>query len=606
MSSNDGLDEETLYSISRRQAIMGIAGAGATALAGCSGGGGNSNGSKKSNSDGGSSSGSSGSSGDSGKPKDSTFDTYTWLVPANAQYNPFVAKNWDDKIAQAIFDPLAEYNNKTGKYKGYIAKEWSIDGNTMTMKLRNDYTWHNGDQVTASDVVTQFTINKAFGDPIWTSMNSIKAKDKFTVQADIKKVNPDVFWAQMFPQGRLVHSPKSRFGKWAKKLEDDSNNALQKFTQFTPKDPIGNGPFKHVQSDNQHHMTEWYDDYPLAKKPNFTKWRLTTEQTNQAKWAAIKGGECDSLDTVTPPEVFNSMPDYVHQLKMPTYGGSGLMFNMDHEHLKSAAVRRAIAYMIPREPIGATIYAPVNSNPKYLTGLPNATNNRLLGDSLNKFEQYQVNEDKATKTLQNAGYSKSGGMWTKDGSKLSFSISVDAGYTSEVTGYKALAGKLSKFGMDVGVNSVSDSAFWGSTWPNSDFDAAQSFWGARNPYQAFRTYFAGGQGSTAAAMNTPASFKVPKEVGNPDSSMQTAKVADLLDNVKTAQGDQALKQATKELAWVFNWTLPCIPIAQKKAQILITRDDWDMPPADSKQMLQGQYDVIFMLTRTGDLQAKTN
>lgn len=591
MPRSNGNAEPRSDSVSRREILRVGVGAGMVALAGCSGGGET----QKGNADG---------SGNGGQSKDDTFDTYTWTIPTNAQFNPYASKNWDDKIRQLVFDPLAQYNHKTGEYKGYIASDWSIDGRTLTLKVRDGYTWHNGDPLTADDIVTQFQISKFFKNPIWDYFESVEATDDRTVHAKITDVSSEVLYAELFNQDRYVYAPKSRFGKWLKKLRSGGDSALQKFLQYAPNEPLGNGPMKISDKNQQRYLLEWYDDYPLADKPNFSKWQLNVEQSNQAKWAAIKGGECDSLETFMPKSVLNSVPKAVEMQTLPTYGGSCLAFNHAHEHLGNVAVRKAIAYVLPRPRLSGTIYAPVDNPVEYVTGLSAATNKSVLGDLLGQFERYEQSTEKAAKVLQDAGYEKKGGTWKKDGSPIGFTISVDASYTNQVSGYKAAAGILSDFGMNAQVESVSDSAFWGDTFPNSKFDAAQNFWGARVPYNAERSHFIGGSGSTARAINIPDTFDVPGTFGDPDSSTKSVSPSDLLSSLKTAQSDSETKSRTKEVAWLFNQTLPQLPIVQKKIQIFYTTDVWELPPKDSAAMHQGAYNLIHMLLRSGDLRAK--
>ncbi|KZN22597.1 hypothetical protein A4G99_19230 [Haladaptatus sp. R4] len=558
------------------------------ALAGCSGGDGNNT---KGNSSGGGS-------------NDDTFDTFTWTIPTNAQFNPYASKNWDDKIRNLIFDPLAQYNHKTGKYKGYIVSDWSIDGSTLTLKIRDGYTWHNGDPVTADDLITQFQIEKFFENPIWDYFNSVEATDDHTVKAKVKKVSPKIIYAELFNQSRYVQAPKSRFGKWLKKLQNGGDSALQNFLKYTPNDPLGNGPMKISDKNQQRYLLEWHDDYPLADKPNFSNWQVNVEQSNQAKWAAIKGGECDALETYMPESVLKTLPKAVKMQTIPDYGGACLALNHDHKHLGRTAVRKAIAYVLPRPQVSKTIYGPVGTPVKYITGVTAKTNQSVLGDSIDQFERYEQSTDKAAKVLQNAGYTKNSGTWKKDGSPLGFTISVSSATSNHVSGYKAAASILSDFGMNAKVETVSDSAYWGDIYPNSKFDAAQNYWGARVPYNSERPEFVGGEGSTAEAINIPDEFKVPSKFGDPDSKKESVTPAKLLSSLKTAQNDSEIKSRTKKIAWVFNQTLPQLTIVEKKRQIFYTTDDWKYPAKNSAAMHQGSYNLIPMLLRSGDIQAK--
>jgi oligopeptide transport system substrate-binding protein len=56
-------------------------------------------------------------------------------------------------IILAIMDPLVKLNPDTLEPEASLAESWTVDGNTVTFKLREDATWTNGDPVTAGDFV---------------------------------------------------------------------------------------------------------------------------------------------------------------------------------------------------------------------------------------------------------------------------------------------------------------------------------------------------------------------------------------------------------------------------------------------------------------------
>ena len=77
-----------------------------------------------------------------------------------------------------------------------LATEWSVaaDGKTWTFKLRNDVEFHNGEKMTADDVV--FTFERAketgvSGSNAYTQIESIKAVDDYTVEMTLTGANAD-------------------------------------------------------------------------------------------------------------------------------------------------------------------------------------------------------------------------------------------------------------------------------------------------------------------------------------------------------------------------------------------------------------------------------
>jgi len=63
-------------------------------------------------------------------------------------------------IARHVFDNLIYHDLATGKYLPQLATDWTwVDPQTLDLTIRKGVTFHNGDPLTADDVV--FTLNYA-------------------------------------------------------------------------------------------------------------------------------------------------------------------------------------------------------------------------------------------------------------------------------------------------------------------------------------------------------------------------------------------------------------------------------------------------------------
>jgi len=85
-----------------------------------------------------------------------------------------------------------------GQFEPWLATSWETnDGQTITMKLRNDVTFHNGEKFTSADVV--YTINTAQSLPgtllnnQFSPVDTVTAIDEYTVEFVLKSVNLDFF-----------------------------------------------------------------------------------------------------------------------------------------------------------------------------------------------------------------------------------------------------------------------------------------------------------------------------------------------------------------------------------------------------------------------------
>jgi peptide/nickel transport system substrate-binding protein len=89
------------------------------------------------------------------------------VIGAPASVSPLTARNQVDRdLVALVFSGLVR-NGPAGTLVPDLASHWSVDqtGKTWTVQLRDDATWHDGEPVTAEDVV--FTI-RTLKDPAYT------------------------------------------------------------------------------------------------------------------------------------------------------------------------------------------------------------------------------------------------------------------------------------------------------------------------------------------------------------------------------------------------------------------------------------------------------
>ncbi|GGF49228.1 ABC transporter substrate-binding protein [Azorhizobium oxalatiphilum] len=136
-------------------------------------------------------------------------------------------------IARHVFDNLIFHDLKTGKYEPQLATEWTwTDPQTLDLTIRKGVTFHNGDPLTADDVV--FTLNWAVKpeSKVVTKQNVAWIKSAEKIGDDkvrIHLVGP--FPAAIeYLSGPVVIYPKAYFEKVG----------LDGFA----KAPIGSGPYK--------------------------------------------------------------------------------------------------------------------------------------------------------------------------------------------------------------------------------------------------------------------------------------------------------------------------------------------------------------------------
>ncbi len=142
MSSENNLSRRRFL-----QATGGVAAAGA--LAGCAGGGGGQETTTTSDGDGTQTTTSDGDGGPSGPQLNlinSTIDTFDPVAAADTA---------SGRVIQQMYDPLTNYKNGTTAVENLLADSYEVseDFTTYTFKINGDATFHNGNDVTANDMV---------------------------------------------------------------------------------------------------------------------------------------------------------------------------------------------------------------------------------------------------------------------------------------------------------------------------------------------------------------------------------------------------------------------------------------------------------------------
>ncbi|MDQ0286496.1 peptide/nickel transport system substrate-binding protein [Desulfofundulus luciae] len=107
--------------------------------------------------------------------------------------DPGVGSDYASSIALAnLYDTLV-FPSHDGTLKPWLATDWktSSDGLTWTFNLRHGVKFHNGDELTAEDVVfsmqRMLTLGEGYGYLFTDVVKEVKALDNYTVQFTLKK-----------------------------------------------------------------------------------------------------------------------------------------------------------------------------------------------------------------------------------------------------------------------------------------------------------------------------------------------------------------------------------------------------------------------------------
>ena len=214
-------------------------------------------------------------------------------------------------LYQAVFDPYIGQKPDLSFKPGLLTKwAWNADRTKCEMEVRDGATWHNGDPVTAEDVV--WSLERAgdekAGNPIqfvWSKIGNIKA-DGNKVTADVKSFEPTLFKWMAFLTGYVL--PKKYYASVG--------------AEGFEKKPVGSGPYM---------VDEFQQNAFLRLKANPKYW----------------GGK-PAFDTV----VFKFVPDATSRVAEVESGQSDVTLEIPYEEFDRLKKKGFTGYATPISDIG--------------------------------------------------------------------------------------------------------------------------------------------------------------------------------------------------------------------------------------------------------------
>lgn len=327
----------------------------------------------------------------------------------------------------------------TGNYVPAIASEVqkSDDGLTYTFPLREGVLFHNGEAVTADDVLYSFeTCAATTGEePLAAALSSIK---EIEVTADnavaitLNEAMPDflcyVGMVYIVPEG----------------YADQATS------------PVGTGPFKFVSRSVQESMVlEKFADY-WGEAAYLDKVTFKIFEDATALMSALSAGAVDMSVHLTIDQVNSLDPQEFKTLEGTMNLVQALYLNHDVEPFNDEKVRQAMCYAVNvdeileltceghGEKLGSSIY-------------PAFT--KYFDESLSDYYAYDV--EKAKSLLEEAGY----------GDGFDMTITVPSNYTPHMNVAEVLVEQLSQVGINATIEPVEWETWLSETYMGRNFDS---------------------------------------------------------------------------------------------------------------------------------------
>ncbi|HWV23129.1 MAG TPA: ABC transporter substrate-binding protein [Thermomicrobiales bacterium] len=353
------------------------------------------------------------------------------------------------EVIAAAYESLIIFDDD-GQPQPWLAESWDMpDDTTYIFKLRDGVTFHNGQPLTAKDVVFTFErlMDPDGGSP-WTSqftpVDSVEATDDLTVTFKLKEtfgpfLSPvSARYAAILPADDSIDFQSTMVGTGAFKLDEFKKDTETRFAGFA--------------------------DYWQEGQPKLAGMVYKILPDESSRVAAIRTGEIQLTSLVDPISVDTVKgSDGVSVINQDSTDYYLLGLNCKQAPFDDVKVRQALSMAIDRQAIIDSVF--------FGQGQESGPIVPTMGDWANPLEDlpnYQVDRDAAKALLEEAGQSG-----------LSFKITVGANRQEFVNIALVIQDQLK----EIGVNAELDQVEWGTfidKWVSRDFQSFVSFNGSGN------------------------------------------------------------------------------------------------------------------------------
>ena len=277
----------------------------------------------------------------------------------------------------------------------YLAESWEVaeDGLSVTLNLRDDAVFHDGEPITSEDI--EFSImtskeNHPFS-AMFAPVESVDTSDPLVAVVNLSQPHPAILMA-MTP-GLLPIIPEHIF---------NDGQAIQEHPRNAGSDFVGSGPFRVVEyEEGERIVLERFEDFFFEGRPYLDEIIIDILPDPQSVILGIDNGDYDLAQSPSQAAVEQFSGD--DRFVVDSTGGDAigqidwLNLNLRTEELSSVEARQAIAIAVD-QPGWREIVALGQSSPN-ITGIENAS--PFYNDGATSYEERDL--DRAQELLASVG-----------------------------------------------------------------------------------------------------------------------------------------------------------------------------------------------------------
>jgi len=350
------------------------------------------------------------------------------------------------EAAFAIFNGLVRFTPEM-KIVPDLAESWAIDGSGLswTFKLKQKVVFHDGTLFNADAVISH--VNRMIDSKtnvgamtLWAPVKGAVKIDDYTVR--ITTSTPYGGLLNVLAHGSgLIPSP----------------TAVAAYGKDVSFHPVGTGPYKMLSFAPGTELVLSANDAYFGPKPVYQKITFKYVADASARVSALRSGEADAIDSVSPELTSTLSRDpNVKLINVAGLRSFGIGLSFTNPLLQNQTIREALNYAIDKDSIVRVIFrnfATVLSSP-LAPGIDGAV----------KAGNFAYSPEKAQSLLKGIGcVLGSDGIFSLNGKRLSFKFRLPSGlFPNDVSVGESIQSQLKKIGVEVTIDKIEAASYWAS------------------------------------------------------------------------------------------------------------------------------------------------
>lgn len=370
----------------------------------------------------------------------------------------------DDGVLMNLFSPLWRINAKGAFIPDLVTVipslengDISPDGRSWRIRLRGDALWHDGQPVTAGDVL--FTL-QTLRDPAFPAYT----RSGFDLIDHVEQTGPlELSWHMREP-----YAPFHAVLASAMIVPSHLLKGKTDVSAFS-RAPVGSGPFRwgeripseeiRLKANPHYHLPKAeIEDAIIRYIPDLTV-MFTQFETGEIDYLGMQGILPDRY-----PQARTLQNRTIIQAPQPFV--EGLAFNMGRPCFQDLAVRQAIYEAIDKETMLKTLFQ----------GIEIPTESFLPAESPffdPDLPPHRFDPDAAAEKLERAGWRKNrDGARSRNGLRLEFTNATTSSNALRTQAQEIIQQYLSDIGIIMRIEDRPAAVMWGRYWVHSEFDSA--------------------------------------------------------------------------------------------------------------------------------------